>query len=580
MRKYLIFNLLLLLVVTTQAQMRHSKEGDVYTLTVNYYYEGTQATAAPDTVLRLEENAVYSIVSPTIPGFTPDRPIVEGKMPASDLTETVFYSVSQYIVATISNPVVGGTTTGDGTYEHGSQVTVSATAKPGFSFVKWTDNNGDVSNQAQYSFIVTANRLLVANFIENTHAVIVDPNITHGTVTVSPSGNVSVGATVSVTANPDTYYELTSLRAFNNDNENQTVTIENNSFTMPNFDVKVTASFALQLPVITGAIGAPQPICSGDVLTLTTPTVANADAQGWQMAPDATFSSIVAYTGQALDGTHNGWKLRYMASNATGTVYSNVVNITVNVLEPTLAGELSLCTMQTGTYIPNGVGNATLTWTVSDAAATLTETGKTLKVVWATAGQQTITLKADNEDTGCSATVSLTVNVQSYINSGDLKNIVAKKHDGKEYILIYPNPKDTYKYQWYKDGIAIRGANGQYYYQTGGLDAGVYKVYLSYNADANGNLFGGAFSGEYTVAAPAKLNLCPNPAKTGEGIVVTNECETEGIVSVYSLDGRLLHKQKVNGTQTTLDIDLAKGMYIVKFTDAQNNETTEKLVVK
>jgi hypothetical protein len=507
MKKYLIFTLLLLLSVAMQAQQKTPNKGDSYTLTVSYFYVGTQTSAAPDSVLYLEENAVYSIVSPTIPGYTPDRPVVEGKMPGYDHYETVLYSISQY------------------------------------------------------------------------HAI-VDPNITHGTVTVSPNGNVNVGTTVTITVHPEAFYELESLRVINMNNASQTVAINNNTFVMPSFDVMVTATFALQPPTITGSIVAPQAICSGNALTLTAPSVANADQQGWQMAPDATFGNVVAYTGQVLDGSYNGWKLRYMASNATGTVYSNVVNITVNVLEPTLTGDLSICTMQTGTYTAGSVGNATLTWTVSDAAATVTESGKTLKVQWFTAGQQTITLNAYNEETGCSATVIITVNVLSFVNSNDVNKIVAKKHDGRDYILIYPNPKESYKYQWYKDGAAIKDATGQYLYQSGGLDAGAYKVYLSLNADANGNLIGGAFTNEYTVTGAAKLNLCPNPAQENEGVIIMNESGEETLVSIFTLDGRMVHQQTVSGTQATLDVKLSQGMYIVKFIDAQYNETNEKLIIK
>ena len=500
MKKYLVFVLLLLIAVTTQAQQNNARAP--HRLTIKYLYASNLTQAAPDSVLTLEPGQQYSVESPTIAGYTPDKPKVEGTMPNNDLTETVKY-----------NP--------------------------------------------------------------NSQTITVDPNITHGTVTTSPSGQAQPGADVTVTATPEQYYELSTLRVYKKGDENQSVTLNDNVFVMPRFDVFVTASFTMLPPVINGQI-APQTICAGEALTLTAPTVVNAERQGWEICPDEYFQSAVAYTNQTLDASYNGWKLRFWAVNAGGYSYSNVVGITVSVLEPELTGELYLCTMQSGTYTAGHVGNATLTWTVSDQAATVTESGKTLKVNWATAGQQTVTLNAVNEATGCSAEVKLSINVVSYVNSNDVQQIVAKKDNGKDYILIYPNPKDTYKYQWYKDGEAIRGATGQYYYQQGGLDAGAYKVYLSLNADANGNLFGGAFTTEYVVANP-NISLSPNPAHTGEGVLIVNNSD-EATVNVYGLDGRLLHQQTINGT-TTLDINLAQGIYLIKLNDHQN-EYIEKLIVK
>ncbi|MCR4847284.1 MAG: T9SS type A sorting domain-containing protein [Bacteroidales bacterium] len=500
MKKYLIFALLLLLTVTTQAQQNNKRAE--HRLTIKYLYASDLSTAAPDSVQTLGAGRYYSVESPAIADYTPDKPIVEGTMPDHDLTETVKY-------------------------------------------------------------------------YPNTCTITVDAGITHGTVTTSPSGEARPGTEVTVTATPDQYYELSTLWVYKKGDESQTVTLNDNVFVMPQFNVFVTATFNMLPPVINGQI-TPQTICAGEALTLTAPTVTNAERQGWEICPDEYFQSAIAYTNQTLDASYNGWKLRFWASNEGGISYSNVVSITVSVIEPELTGDLYLCTQQSGTYTVGNVGNATLTWTVSDQASTVTESGRTLKVNWVTAGQQTVTLNAVNEETGCSAEVKVTVNVVSYINNNDVQQIVAKKDNGRDYILIYPNPKENYKYQWYKDGQAINGATGQYYYQQGGLDAGAYKVYLSLNADAQGNLFGGAFTNEYVVKDP-NISLSPNPVQTGESVLIVNN-NGEATMSVYTLDGRLLHQQTINGT-TTLNLNLAQGIYLIKLNDHQN-EYIEKLIVK
>lgn len=473
-------------------------------------------------------------------------------------------------------PIQGGAAAGEGRYHSGTRVTVDADPFNGFEFVEWREGSVSLSADPSYTFVITHDIHLTAYFSNGRHTITVDPAITHGTITVSPSGVAETCQVVTVTAVPDANYALSSLWAYKSGDASHAVPIQDNTFIMPEFDVMVSAIFVALPPVITGQI-VPQAICSGQSLTLTKPAASNVERDGWEICPDEYFQMAQAYTGQTLDASYNGWKLRYWASNSGGVSYSNVVGITVSTFEPGLTGDLFLCTMQTGTYVASGVNNATLTWTVSDEAANYTESGKTLKVCWATAGHQTVTLKAEDKTTGCSAELNLDVNVVSYVNSDDVQQIVAKKDNGRDYILIYPNPKEPYRYQWYKDGVAIRGANGQYYYQQGGLDAGAYKVYLSLNADAAGNLFGGAFTTEYVVA-PVSVSLVPNPAQSGEGVLIVNR-GGEATVSVYTLDGRLLHQQAINGTNAVLNLNLTQGIYLVKVNDHQN-EYNEKLIVK
>lgn len=73
-------------------------------------------------------------------------------------------SGSNFTVTTASSPTVGGTTTGSGTYASAANVTVTATANTGYNFVNWTENGSAVSTSATYTFSISANRNLVANF--------------------------------------------------------------------------------------------------------------------------------------------------------------------------------------------------------------------------------------------------------------------------------------------------------------------------------------------------------------------------------------------------------------------------------
>lgn len=65
---------------------------NVFTLTIHYRYaEGD--VAVPDHVENdLVQGTAYNVTSPAIPGYTVDKAIVSGSMPAQDVTETVTYT--------------------------------------------------------------------------------------------------------------------------------------------------------------------------------------------------------------------------------------------------------------------------------------------------------------------------------------------------------------------------------------------------------------------------------------------------------------------------------------------------------
>lgn len=73
-------------------------------------------------------------------------------------------TVEEYNVDADAYPYDGGRVTGSGIYKEGTRVTVSATNKAGYEFTGWTENGIMVSRNKQYSFTVTDDRYLVANF--------------------------------------------------------------------------------------------------------------------------------------------------------------------------------------------------------------------------------------------------------------------------------------------------------------------------------------------------------------------------------------------------------------------------------
>ena len=120
-------------------------------------------------------------------------------------------------------------------YTEGQSCTVVATANSGYNFTNWKENGTVVSTNASYSFTVTGNRTLVANFSAappQQYTISVSANPSNGG-TVSGGGTFTQGATCTLTATANTGY------TFVNWTKNGTVVSTN-----PSYSFTVNASGA------------------------------------------------------------------------------------------------------------------------------------------------------------------------------------------------------------------------------------------------------------------------------------------------------------------------------------------------
>jgi len=96
------------------------------------------------------------------------------------LTQTVLQS---YTIAVSASPAQGGSVSGAGTFAVGTSRTVTAMASSGYVFSNWTENGSVVSTLSSYTFTLSGNRNLVANFTQ----------VFTIAVGVSPTGAGTVG---------------------------------------------------------------------------------------------------------------------------------------------------------------------------------------------------------------------------------------------------------------------------------------------------------------------------------------------------------------------------------------------------
>jgi hypothetical protein len=213
------------------------------------------------------------------------------------------FTAITYTITVSANPSNSGTTSGGGTYNHGQSCTVIATSADGYTFMNWTENGTVVSTDANYTFVVTSNRSLVANFEEqlpDTYNINVSPNPNIGG-TVTGGGTYEGGQQCTVTATANTGY------TFNNWTENGEVVTTNASytfivegnrtlvanFTLNNYTISVTAD-----PTEGGMVTGAGNYVHGTTCTLTATANENYEFINWtkdgvEVSTEVTFTFIV-----------------------------------------------------------------------------------------------------------------------------------------------------------------------------------------------------------------------------------------------------------------------------------------------
>lgn len=115
-----------------------------------------------------------------------------------------WFTPETFVVTVEAIPGDAGLVSGGGTYVVGSTATVTATPGEIYSFVNWTEDGTVVSTDPEYSFTVTADRALIANFevIMHTVTVAVLP-LEGGSVEGAGSYLHGTEATLTATPSPD-----------------------------------------------------------------------------------------------------------------------------------------------------------------------------------------------------------------------------------------------------------------------------------------------------------------------------------------------------------------------------------------
>lgn len=141
-------------------------EGEI---TFNWYKNDQLVYTEKKLSAGVNTSSTYTIGSMTLADAGTYKVIVSGLGGQKTTQCEVKVKTNQYTITTTSNPVRAGTVTDNsigqkGVYNQNDMATVTAKARGDYRFISWSENGKVVSTDRSYTFKVTGNRNLIANF--------------------------------------------------------------------------------------------------------------------------------------------------------------------------------------------------------------------------------------------------------------------------------------------------------------------------------------------------------------------------------------------------------------------------------
>jgi hypothetical protein len=123
---------------------------------------GTVTTSGKTITFKINSSA-EKLVPNTYPSSISFYDTTTGQRSAT-LVATLTVNPKQYEITVKASPSADGTVSGGGKFADGCSCTVTATPNSGHTFVHWTETGRVVSTSASYTFTLSGNVTLVADF--------------------------------------------------------------------------------------------------------------------------------------------------------------------------------------------------------------------------------------------------------------------------------------------------------------------------------------------------------------------------------------------------------------------------------
>ena len=447
-----------------------------------------------------------------------------------------------YTISVSANPNNGGTVSGGGTYQQGQSCTVHATANTGYTFTNWTENGNVVSTNANYTFTVTGNRTLVANFQAQpqNYTISVSANPNNGG-TVSGGGTYQQGQSCTVHATANTGYTFTNWTENGNvvsTNANYTFTVNGNrtlvaNFQMQSYTITVTAN-----PANGGTVSGGGTFNYGQSCTVTATANEGYVFNHW-LENGNVVSTQANYT-FTVTGNRN------LVAIITPHVYT--IFAVPNPPEggnTTGEGSYDYGQTCTVTAIPN-IGYDFINWTEDDNVISTDESYSFIVT-----GNRMLIANFDLKTFEIAASVD-PEEAASISGSGTYNY-------GEEVTLTFDRNEDWAFQNWTENGEVV---SEEMTYTFIATESRNLVAHFQYTEGI----------GENSIAA----KVYPNPTK-GEVMVESEGMSHIRIVNAY---GQTVYNAKAEGEQVRIDLSgMAKGIYMMHI-EANGGQTVKRIVVE
>ena len=441
-----------------------------------------------------------------------------------------------YTISVSANPSNGGSVTGGGTYQQGQQCTVSATAATGYTFLRWTENGTQVSTNPNYTFTVTGNRTLVAQFQQQTYTISVSANPTNGgTVTGGGAYHYGDNCTIHATAaNGYTFTNWTENGNVVSNNANYTFTVTGNRTLVANFTQQQYTITATADPTTGGTVSGGGTFNYGQSCTLT--------------ASPATGYTFVNWTKNGTQVSSNATYTFTVTESATYVAHFQIQTFTVTLTaDPTDGGVLTgggtfnygqncniAATANTGYIFVNWTENGNVVSTNTHYSFSVTSNHNLV----ANFVLQTIqvTTSVDPEEGGTATGAG------TYIY-------------GDEVTITLESNEDWAFQNWTENGSVLTEDKTFTFIATANRNFVAHLMYTEGVGEQNGS----------------KTMVYPNPVS--DKLTVEAQ-EALGTVEIYNLMGALVYSQKNCANKVEINTsDMPSGIYFVRLTNDKTSET-------
>ena len=448
----------------------------------------------------------------------------------------------QYTINVSANPNIGGSVTGGGTYNQGQSCTVTASPNAGYTFTNWTENGNVVSTNRNYTFTVTGNRTLVANFQAQpqNYNITVSANPSNGG-SVAGGGTYQQGQSCTVTATANTGYAFANWTENGNvvsSQANYTFTVNGNRTLVANFTPQQYTITATADPVNGGNVTGGGTFNYGNSCTLSaTPaagyTFVNWTKNGSQVSTNATYTFTVTESAAYV---------------AHFQLQSFTVTVTANPAEG-------------GTVAGGGTFNYGETCTVTATANEGYDFVNWVQGLFSVSEEATYTFTVTN-NVNLTANFALqTFEVKVSVNPSEAGTVTGEGtyNYGDEVTLTIVRNEDWAFENWTENGEVVSEEMNY-----------TFIITSSRNLDANFIYTEGI--GENSI----ETKVYPNPTK-GE---FTLEGEGLNHVRIVNAYGQMVYNADVEGDQVRIDLSqMAKGIYMMHI-EAEGGQAVRKIVVE